>query len=132
MESLGARLKAAREQSGMSIRQLAAVTKISAAALEALERDDYSRIPGGIFGRAFIRAYAIEVGLDPEAAVGEFVGELTKFEREAATVASRVGVTDEDREFAERQRLAARWLKIIVVVLVAVAVGVVVWWRTRV
>ena len=35
-------------------------------ALEALERNDVSRLPGGIFSRAFVRSYAIEVGLEPE------------------------------------------------------------------
>ena len=38
-------------------------------ALEALERNDISRLPGGIFSRAFVRSYAIEVGLDPEATI---------------------------------------------------------------
>ena len=43
------------------------------ASLEALERNDPSRLPGGIFARAFVRSYAAEVGLDPEATVREFV-----------------------------------------------------------
>ena len=131
MERLGPRLKAAREQSGLSLRQLSTATKISVAALEALERDDFSRVPGGIFGRAFVRAYALEVGLDPDATVAEFVAELTRHEREAVSVAQRVGVTAEDRAFAERQRRAVRWLRLIVVVVVGLAIGVVLWW-TRV
>ncbi len=70
--SFGARLKAAREARGIALRQVAATTKISVAALDALERDDPSRLPGGIFSRSFVRAYASEVGLDPEATVREF------------------------------------------------------------
>ena len=45
-------------------------------ALEALERNDISRLPGGIFSRAFVRSYAIEVGLDPEATIQEFIAQF--------------------------------------------------------
>jgi cytoskeletal protein RodZ len=65
-------LKAAREARGITLRDVAATTKISVVALEALEHDDPSRLPGGIFSRAFVRAYAVEVGLDPEVTVREF------------------------------------------------------------
>ncbi len=41
--------------------------------LEALERNDVARLPGGIFLRAFVRAYAREVGLDAEDTVRRFV-----------------------------------------------------------
>ena len=58
----GGRLRDARERRGMSLRQIANATKISVAVLEALERNDISKLPGGIFGRAFVRSYAIEVG----------------------------------------------------------------------
>lgn len=68
----GPRLKAAREARGISLRDVAAKTKITASALEGLERDDPSRLPGGIYSRSFVRAYAVEVGLDPEATVHEF------------------------------------------------------------
>ncbi len=50
--------------------------------LEALERSDLSRLPGGIFTRAFIRAYAQEVGLDPDRTIQDFIAELPP---EAAT-----------------------------------------------
>jgi cytoskeletal protein RodZ len=60
----------------VSLRDIATHTKFSIAALEALERNDPSRLPGGIFARAFVRSYAAEVGLDPEATVREFVERL--------------------------------------------------------
>jgi cytoskeleton protein RodZ len=69
----GTYLREARERRGVSLRQIATATKISLSALEALERNDISRLPGGIFTRAFVRAYAREVGLDPEPTVREFV-----------------------------------------------------------
>ncbi len=69
----GTFLRQAREQRGMTLQELAVTTKISARVLDALERNDPSRLPGGIFARAFVRAYAREVGLDPDAAVARFV-----------------------------------------------------------
>jgi cytoskeletal protein RodZ len=131
MSHFGSRLKAAREQSGVSLRDIAAKTKISIAALEAVERDDYSRLPGGIFSRAFIRAYALQVGLDPETAVNDFLTDLGRFERESK-VAPRVEITPEDREFLARQQRARLWLKVAVVVLTAVILAIVFWQVRRI
>ena len=69
----GTFLRQAREHRGVSLQDLAASTKISARVLESLERNDPSKLPGGIFSRAFVRAYAREVGLDPDVAVASFV-----------------------------------------------------------
>ena len=60
----------------MSLRQIAEATKLSVSALEALERSDISRLPGGIFSRAFVRSYAVEVGIDPEQTVREFIAQF--------------------------------------------------------
>jgi cytoskeletal protein RodZ len=72
---LGARLRRAREARGISLRHIANTTKISVRALEAVERNDLSHLPGGIFTRAFVRAYAAEVGLDPESILREFLSQ---------------------------------------------------------
>jgi len=69
----GTFLRQAREQRGVSLQDLAVATKISARVLEALERNDPSKLPGGIFSRAFVRAYAREVGLDPDVTAATFV-----------------------------------------------------------
>src|SRR5512134_562422 len=73
MNDFGGKLRQARERKGISLRQIAASTKISVAALEGLERNDISKLPGGIFSRAFVRSYAIEVGLDPDETVRQFL-----------------------------------------------------------
>src|SRR3954470_17587700 len=72
----GQRLRDARERRGVSLRQIANATKISVGVLDALERNDISKLPGGIFGRAFVRSYAVEVGLDPEATIQDFVAQF--------------------------------------------------------
>lgn len=130
MEQLGARLKAAREARGRSLREIAATTKISVAALEAVERQDFSKLPGGIFGRAFIRAYAIEVGLNPETTVKDFVTAVEVHERNAAKRVRAPEVTREDQAFLERQRQAARLLRFAIVVLIVAAIAFAIW-RTR-
>jgi cytoskeletal protein RodZ len=81
----GMKMKHLREERGVSLRQIANATKFSVGALEALERNDFSQLPGGIFARAFVRAYAIEVGLDPEQAVRDF---LVQFPNDSVTVGS--------------------------------------------
>ncbi len=72
-ESFGARLRQERERRQIALASIAAETKISPSLLEALERDDLSHWPTGIFRRGFIRDYARVVGLDGDATVREFL-----------------------------------------------------------
>ncbi len=72
----GIKMRRLREERGVSLRQIADVTRISVSVLEALERNDMSRLPGGIYSRAFVRSYAIEVGLDPEETVRDFLSQF--------------------------------------------------------
>jgi cytoskeletal protein RodZ len=65
-----------RERRGVSLKAIAAATKLSVAQLEALERNDLSRLPGGIFLRSIVRAYAREIGADPESAVQDCLAGL--------------------------------------------------------
>jgi cytoskeletal protein RodZ len=71
-DDFGAHLRNAREARGLTLRQIASYTKIAVSALEALERNEVSRLPGGLFTRGFVRSYADAVGLDPERTVREF------------------------------------------------------------
>ena len=63
---IGARLQHAREQRGLTLSDIAGVTKISARSLNAIEQNDFGRLPGGVFRKAYVRAFAIEVGLDAD------------------------------------------------------------------
>lgn len=73
---VGTELRNGRERCGMSLTVLAASTKIGVATLEAMERGDFARLPGGIFTRGFLRAYAREVGLDPEETVQHYLAQF--------------------------------------------------------
>ena len=70
--TLGAYLRTERERRGLALRAISEDTKVSLPILEGLESDDISRWPGGIFRRAFVRAYAESVGLDPDAVYRRF------------------------------------------------------------
>ena len=101
-QTVGARLREAREKRGLSLRQLATRTRISVNSLEALEKSDISRLPGGIFTRSFIRTYALEVGLDPDRTIQEFIEELPP----AAATATAHQRVIEDSEKLDSDRKA--------------------------
>ena len=109
----GIRMKRAREERGVSLRRIADTTKLSVSALEALERNDISRLPGGIFSRAFVRSYAVEVGLDPEQTVRDF---LVQFPHDSVTAGSPHVPPDED---AQDERSGA---SLVVAALVAIMI----------
>jgi cytoskeleton protein RodZ len=110
MNDFGGKLRLAPERRGISLRQIAASTKISIAALEALERNDMSKLPGGIFSMAFVRSYAVEVGLDPDETAREF---LERFQGgPVAPIASPAVVSDEESAFETQQRIAGVVLKL--------------------
>lgn len=72
-ERIGARLRRAREESGKSLRQIADATKLTVRTLDALESEKITQLPGGIYRRAIVRAYAREIGVDPEAILRAFL-----------------------------------------------------------
>ena len=57
---------------GVPLEEIASATKISVRSLQALEAEEFSKLPGGIFTRSFIRAYARYLGLDEETVIGEY------------------------------------------------------------
>ncbi len=71
-DSFGPVLRAARERCGVTLRQLARETKLSAELWEGLEDNDLSRWPKRLFARSYVRDYALRVGLDADEVVNEF------------------------------------------------------------
>src|SRR3954469_23325325 len=67
--SFGEQLRLAREARGITLRHISDQTRISIRYLEAIEADDYKRLPGGIFNRSFIKSYAKQIGFDEKEAV---------------------------------------------------------------
>ena len=69
----GEHLKREREMRGVSLDEICAATRIGNRFLEALESEEWERLPGGVFNRGFVRAVARYLGLDEEAFVAEYV-----------------------------------------------------------
>lgn len=64
-DDIGGRLRAARRARGATVRDIAAITKIAPHHLEAIERNEFESLPGGVFRRGYVKAFAAAVGLDP-------------------------------------------------------------------
>ena len=62
-------LRRARQRRGLTLQQLAQSTKIPLRHLDALEHDEFAALPGGMYRRAHVRAYADAVGLDRSVAL---------------------------------------------------------------
>jgi transcriptional regulator with XRE-family HTH domain len=71
-QAFGTNLRRIRMQRGISIAQIVAATNVGSRFWEALEKNDLSRWPTGIYARAYVRGYAKAIGVDPESTVDEF------------------------------------------------------------
>ncbi len=91
IDDLGAWLRRERERAGVTLETIATRTKVARTLLEALERNDVSRWPAGIFRRAFVRGYANQVGLEPDYVVALF---LRAYPDQPGTGSSSAGPLD--------------------------------------
>jgi cytoskeletal protein RodZ len=69
---IGATLKSAREQQGISLDDAAEATKIRPSYLRALEEEAFEQLPGPTYARGFLRSYAELLALDPQLLIDEF------------------------------------------------------------
>jgi cytoskeleton protein RodZ len=72
MSGFGERMQREREMRSISLEEIAESTKIGCRMLRALEEEDFDKLPGGIFNKGFVRAYAKFLGIDEEQAVADF------------------------------------------------------------
>ena len=85
-EAFGPNLRRLRVQRGISLERIATATKVNSELWSGLERNDLSRWPTGIYARAYVRAYALEVGMDPDTTVDEFCRLFPNGDRRAERV----------------------------------------------
>lgn len=76
MSGIGEQLRKAREAKGLSISDIEKATKIQSRYLEAIENNDFDKLPGDFYVRAFIRQYAQIVGLDGKELLSQYQGEV--------------------------------------------------------
>lgn len=70
--NFGERLKRERELREVTLQEITSATRIGPRFLEALENEDWEKLPGGVFNRGFVRSIARYLGLDEEALLGEY------------------------------------------------------------
>src|SRR5512141_1772001 len=73
MGQFGDKFRKAREAKDLSLDDVSNVTKISSRMLRAIEEEHFDQLPGGVFNKGFIRAYAKHLGLDSEDAVNDYL-----------------------------------------------------------
>jgi len=85
--NFGERLKRERELRDVSLDELTKSTRISTRFLNALENEDWERLPGGVFGHGFVRTIARYLGLDEESLLAEY--DLARAEKFPPNLASQ-------------------------------------------
>jgi cytoskeletal protein RodZ len=80
--TIGTELRQAREQRGVSLRELSDRTQIRQPVLRAIESDDFKHLPGGVIMRGFLKLYAREVGLDPDEIAKRYAAQVESTERD--------------------------------------------------
>jgi cytoskeleton protein RodZ len=109
--NFGERLKRERELREVSMDELTKATRISTRFVEALENEDWAKLPGGIFGHGFVRTIARYLGLDEEALLGEY--DLARAEHSAPALSKP----------EERIPAPPRWLPVAAVLVVLLLLG---------
>src|SRR5580658_4437494 len=71
MTSIGDTLRRERQKRNLDLAQVSLVLKISPRFLEAIEQENFERLPAGVFAKSFVRQYARLLGLDEEEAANE-------------------------------------------------------------
>lgn len=87
--TFGERLREQRERQKISLHTIAHATNISVRFLDAIEKNQFDKLPGGIFTRGFLRSYAIQVGLDPDATVEQFLADVPGAKEDSGDDAQR-------------------------------------------
>ncbi|WHY83251.1 helix-turn-helix domain-containing protein [Siminovitchia fortis] len=126
LTELGGRLRAAREEKGISLDQLQSMTKIQKKYLSGIEEGDYSQIPGKFYVRAFIKQYAEAVGLSADELFEEYKNEIpAAYEDDLSEQLSRVQTR---RTVSARTSKIAELLPKILIGVAIVAVLFLIWY----
>jgi len=89
--TFGEKLRQQREQRGISLDTISTITKISPRMLRAIEDEHFDQLPGGVFSKGFVRAYARQVGLNEEEAVADYLTALRENQIQSQTVLPNFG-----------------------------------------
>ena len=74
--SFGSQLRTERERRKLSLSTIAGATKIGTHYLQAIEEEELEKLPGGIFNKGFVRAYAGFLGIDETDLIADLVAKM--------------------------------------------------------
>jgi cytoskeleton protein RodZ len=137
MISIGDTLRRERRKRNLELPQIAGELKISTRFLEAMEHDDFAKLPGGVFTKSFIRQYASLLGLDAEELVAqmEFGAEPEPVSQIPSQHKPDVPGIDLQignwQSVTERRTAVPSWVRagVLLIVLMLVCSGVYYWWQ---
>jgi cytoskeletal protein RodZ len=84
--AFGDKLRQQREQRGLSLDAISSVTKISTRMLSAIENERFDQLPGGVFNKGFVRAYARQIGLNEEEVITDYLAALRESQIQAQAI----------------------------------------------
>lgn len=129
--SFGEELRLAREARGITLRHISDQTRISIRYLEAIESNDYKRLPGGIFNRSFIKAYAKQIGFDEEEALEGYLRTAREQGDPADEVATTPYKSHVYTDGGSRSPLITLLLTILILVILSLGVYAALHWYQR-
>ncbi|HEY4601624.1 MAG TPA: RodZ domain-containing protein [Cerasibacillus sp.] len=94
---IGERLKEARKEKNISLESLQDITKIQKRYLMAIEEGNFDVLPGKFYARAFIKEYALVVGLDPDELLEEFKSQVPMPNEEEQVQYTRLSRSQKDK-----------------------------------
>lgn len=130
--AFGERMQRERELRGVTLEEISVVTKIGTRSLKALEEEDFDKLPGGIFNKGFVRAYARYLGIDPDEAVADYLAAVEQrngpvgVENGAAAEPAREALPD--FTFAQEPEQPTSGGLVLVGILVVLALVAAAWW----
>jgi cytoskeleton protein RodZ len=131
--TIGEQLRLAREERGIPLREISNQTRISMRYLEYIESNDYKRLPGGIFNKSFVKAYARIVGFDEKVALEGY----SSFMREQGQPVDEVETTPHHSKVytdtpATRSPILTVFLAIVILAILTLgALAAVHWYQRR-
>lgn len=121
-EPAGQQLKRAREQKGLSVSAVADAQHLRPAVIQAIEDGDYEQIDSELFLKGYVRTYARQVDLDPDAVVATLDKELEPLRQEKAQAEELNPLVDIERRRRQKRRIA-KLLFFLLVIAIAAFVG---------